>query len=312
MLERIAVFAIAVCLAWLCASSAQSQEPSQQPVQSQSQQVEVKQPETTATQPKNPEDQRGTDQSPLIVKIAPKTDEERAEEAREKTQKQESDDDLVAYIAELADFTRWLFIATAVLAVATVFLVLATVGLLRFAYKQFRDTRRIMKFTHDEFFATHRPKIRVKHFYLARGICPEQSIVANLWCINDGNSDGILGQVGIRYHVIRAERSLPIEPKIDHIFDFIGSRLPPGVDWQIPSLDKSIDVDRVLTSSEYADIEQGRAKLYCVGWISYLDAAQRTRITGFCRVLTFPDTTIAHIGNARFRTFPDPDYEYED
>src|ERR1700722_17717487 len=145
MLKRTALLAIAACLALLCVSSAQSQRRAQQ--------VRVKQPEATVTQPKGTEDQRGTDQSPLIVKLAPtpKTDEERTEEAKEREQKAEadrkkekSDSDLVAYTAKLADYTKELSFFTEGLFIATVILGIATIGLLFFAYKQSSDTRRII------------------------------------------------------------------------------------------------------------------------------------------------------------------------
>jgi hypothetical protein len=96
-----------------------------------SQQTGIKQPESATSQPIRPEDQRGTEQSPLIVKVAPapKTDAEREEEAKERErvanserQKEKSDAELVKYTAELAFFTKWL-------GYSTLALVLATVGL---------------------------------------------------------------------------------------------------------------------------------------------------------------------------------------
>ena len=50
------------------------------------QQEQVKQPSAAATPPARVEDQRGTEQSPVVVKIVPipKTEAERDEEARER------------------------------------------------------------------------------------------------------------------------------------------------------------------------------------------------------------------------------------
>ena len=105
--------------------------------------MRVKQPETAVTQEKSHEDQRGTEQSPLIVKVAPtiKTDNERAEETKERERiteserkKEKSDSDIVRYTGELAFFTKGLF-------VATVALVLATIGLLVEARRQARDMK---------------------------------------------------------------------------------------------------------------------------------------------------------------------------
>ena len=101
-----------------------------------------------------------------------------------------------------------------------------------------------------------------------------------------------------------------MEADIAAIFNFFESRVPVGRNVPIPN----IRTTKILTPQEEADIQQCRAKLYCVGWVSYLDDAKpkRMRITGFCRVLTFPATALADVLHARFRTHPDPDYEYED
>jgi hypothetical protein len=89
-----------------------------------------------ATQQQTGSDQRGTEQSPLIVKVAPapKTDADREEETKERErvakadrQKEKSDADLVKYTAELALFTKGLFAATVALFVATLGLVGAAI-----------------------------------------------------------------------------------------------------------------------------------------------------------------------------------------
>jgi hypothetical protein len=61
-----------LCLVLIGNSLAQSQRRHQL--------ARVKQPEATVTEPRGTEEQRGTDQSPLVVKVAPtpKTDDERA------------------------------------------------------------------------------------------------------------------------------------------------------------------------------------------------------------------------------------------
>lgn len=131
---RIAALTLALCLA-LVADSAQSQRRPQQ--------VRIKQPETTVTQEKSHEDQRGTKKSPLIIEIAPtpKTDSERAEETKERERitelernKEKSDSDIVRYTGELAFFTKGLF-------AATVALVLATIGLFIAAFIQSREMK---------------------------------------------------------------------------------------------------------------------------------------------------------------------------
>ena len=94
------------------------------------------------TQPAAP-DLRGTEQSPLVVRVipTPQTDAEREGEAKERERaakadqrKEKSDVDLVRYTAELASFTKWLI-------AATVILFLATLGLMGAAILQSRDMK---------------------------------------------------------------------------------------------------------------------------------------------------------------------------
>jgi len=201
----------------------------------------------------------------------------------------------------IANYTGWLAVLTGLLAFATIGMGAATIGLYVAGERQLRLAR-------DEFLSTHRPKIRIKHFWLGNDIWHGEPITVNLTCVNNGTTEAILGAIGIKYFVIKEGKSLPIEPDIPTIINLSGARLPCGFNWPI----KGININRILTPEENADIQQGRFKLYCVGYINYLDASGRMRITGFCRVLTFPQDTLAHAGNCRFRVFDDPDYEYED
>lgn len=293
-IRRTAVLALALCLA-LFSDSVLSQRRSQQ--------SEIKQPKTTVTQPKSAEEQRGTDQAPFIIKIAPtpKSEQERTDEAKDRERiaqsdrnKEKSDADIVKYTGQLALFTERLFFAT-------VALFIATVGLLIAGERQLRLAR-------AEFLSTHRPKIRIKHLWLGNDIWHGEPIIINLVAVNHGTTEAILAEIGIKYFVVKEGRFLPIEPAIPAIFNFSGGKLPCGLNWET----KGINTNRILTPEENADIQEGRSKLYCVGFLSYLDASGRMRITGFCRVLTFPQDALAHIGNCRFRVFDDPDYEYED
>jgi hypothetical protein len=132
---RRAILGLALLLAMIGDSSGQSQRRSQQ--------VRVKQPETAVTQEESHEDKRGTEQSPLIVKVAPtpKTDEQRIEETKERERianterkKEQSDAKLVEFTGELAWFTKGLFVATSALVIATLALGVA-------AFFQSRDMK---------------------------------------------------------------------------------------------------------------------------------------------------------------------------
>jgi hypothetical protein len=175
-----------------------------------------------------------------------------------------------------------------------------------------RDTvqasRDAVQAARDEFLATHRPQIRIKHLWLVNDIWQGDPIIVNLTCVNNGTGEAILGEVGIRYHVVAANRRLPIDPHISALGNFNGYRLLCGRNAEMPNINNGT----ILTPQQNADIQQGRSKLYCVGYVTYLDGSNRMRITGFCRVLTFPSEALAHVGNCRFLVFKDPDYEYQD
>jgi hypothetical protein len=155
LIARTIVLGVALCLA-LISDSNQAQLLSQQ--------VPAKQPEATVSQQKSPDEQKGTEQSPLIVKVAPtpKTDEERAEEtkvrermAESDTKKEKSDADLVKYTAELALFTKGLF-------AATVALVIATVGLGVAAFIRSRDMKASIRAAQTAAIAAERQSVTMR------------------------------------------------------------------------------------------------------------------------------------------------------
>jgi hypothetical protein len=296
-----AIIGIAFVVLLAMLSWAYSQEPAPTPGK------ESQQPQTQTTESNYSTGnyQRGTEQVPLIVKIIPATD--GAEKAADKGNKEL---DKAAADQEVAKFTRLLFIATAALAA------IAVLQLLVFGYQGY-ELRRTVNASRDEFLATHRPKIRIKHLWLRSDIWHDEPITVDLVCVNTGTAEAILEEVGLDYHVVRNDRAIPGSsnsatgsPAINAVFKFGGQKLPCGRNW--PTHD--INIGRALTAQENADIQQGRSKLYCVGFVSYLDGSDppRMRVTGFCRVLTFPQGAVAHIGNSRFRRFRDPDFEYED
>jgi hypothetical protein len=201
----------------------------------------------------------------------------------------------------LARYTWWLTAFTGVLAIATIGLGAATIWLCLAGERQFKLAR-------DEFRSTHRPKIRVKHSYLVSDIWQDEPIIVNITFVNPGTAEAIPAEIGLRYFVVRKDRALPIEPSIPGIGAGVGQKLVVGKNWTI----ENVNANKTLTPQENADIQQGRSSLYAVGYVSYLDAAGQMRITGFCRVLTFPPDQVAFRINSRFRRFRDPDYEYDD
>jgi hypothetical protein len=95
----------------------------------------------------------------------------------------------------LARYTWWLTAFTGVLAIATIGLGAATIWLCLAGERQFKLAR-------DEFRSTHRPKIRVKHFYLVSDIWQDEPIIVNITFVNHGTAEAIPAEIGLRYFVV--------------------------------------------------------------------------------------------------------------
>jgi hypothetical protein len=91
-----------------------------------------KQPSSKASQQNAAQQERGTENSPVVVKVLP-TEKSKEEFARE-VEKQESDRQLVKLTGDLANYTKLLFAATAAL-------FLATIGLVVVGFHQVRDAK---------------------------------------------------------------------------------------------------------------------------------------------------------------------------
>jgi hypothetical protein len=289
---RVAVLRVAFSVSMLLVvapANAQSQRRPQQPG--------VKQPTAATEKPISREDQRGSEQSPLIVKIAPtpNTEDERAEETKERERvaqiernKQKSDADIVKYTAQLAEFTKLLFYATGAL-------VFATVGLLVFAGLQSRDTRRSIDLARAEFISSHRPLMKVKLVELVEV---------------DGE------HAGVRFTVVNQGLSTAHVTGSCAKADFFGD-----TDWLHPNdygVDNTIPVRPFVTGaadtytvhtvqpvgfiSVHAGNDSGRLRFY--GYIAYRDELENVRTTYFCRQY--------NLGADRFDPADRPDYDSAD
>jgi hypothetical protein len=242
--------------------------------------MRVKQPESTVTQEKSHEDQRGTEQSPLIVKVAPvpKTDEQRTEETKERERianaerkKEESDAKLVEFTGELAWFTKGLFVATSALVVATVALGIA-------AFFQSRDIKQSLKLARDEFNATHRPKLIVRSFQIGDLDLPKGKQVNFIFnAQNVGDSAATIIEVRSATFVHNAGDPIPTDLSFP-FYEPFNVVLKSGERELFPANGGSI-----LVENEPMEIFAGKSALYCMGTIVYVDAGGTRRETGFCR-----------------------------
>jgi hypothetical protein len=229
-----------------------------------------------------------TSYPPLTPSKAAATNDDHKTNAKTAEERHQATEDAIA------TYTLWLMAFTGILAIAT-----AGLGALNLFQ---------VRLARSEFLSSHRPKIRLKHIWLNEDIWQQQPVIVTLVCVNTGVADAKLQEIGLRYEIVRNGATLPPAPDIDHVLQANGAAVRSGKNHRFPL----INIGRVITAAENTEIQNKTASLFCVGYISYLDAADLMRITGFCRVLEFPHNTIARADNSRFRIFKDPDYEYED
>jgi hypothetical protein len=310
MLKRTALLAVAVCLAWLCVAPAQSQQSPPQ--------VEVKQPEAPAIQPKAAEDQRGTDQSPLIVKIAPtpKTDEERAEEAKQREEKAEadrrkekSDADLNAYTAKLTGFTERLYIATAILAAATVLLVLATIGLLWFAGRQARDMKASIEEARRSADAAKnaagaadlnaRATIKAQRAYVKMSHLPpgitfsfiESFVKCQIEVKNYGQTPARINDVVINLRTFPKGTPFPDNPQYDAV------KRPPTPKAFLVAQDSYVISASQLISEAEKDLKLGNSELCVFGYVDYVDEFGQRHRGGYGRKYVNDTNNLVYVEN---------------
>jgi hypothetical protein len=225
LIRRIAIVALALCLA-LIVDSAQSQRRSGQ------QQNDTKSVQTA--QPPAP-DQRGTDQIPFTVKVLPSPDSkekaeqeerERAERAKLDAEKAIIDTKLAFETQRIADYTNWLARFTGLLFCIAVL----QAGFFWWQLKEMKragiDTSKAanaaeasastgkqqIELARNEFNSAHRPKIRFKHLWFTSKVWCGEPIVVELNSVNVGV--GVAEIVFFNYCtvVVAAGHRLPQKP----------------------------------------------------------------------------------------------------
>ncbi|MFZ0209807.1 MAG: hypothetical protein WAL59_27485, partial [Roseiarcus sp.] len=167
-----------------------------------------------------------------------------------------------------------------------------------------------VKLARDQFVSTHRPKIRVKHLWLISDVWHNEQVVVDLFCVNSGPAIARLHEIGLKCLVIDVNKNVPAGTTINALIKPYEGWIKSGFNYTFAGMTDGT----VISSNQNMGIQQGLARLICFGYVSYFDTADRLRITGFCRELTFPATISANrsISSCRFRVFDDPDFEDED
>jgi hypothetical protein len=210
-------------------------------------------------------------------------------------EKLESDRRLVQYTEQLADFTKWLVIATGILAVIAIW-----------QGVQLRNTVGAMK---NDFNATHRPKIRVRNISIQGELWAGQQIGVTTDIVNTGVTRAKITNYSAKILILPIYAHLPPGPEYDRMMLVRHEPfLEPGRATSLPPMDEQL-VD--ISDTDNADIREGRKTLYGFGFVIYEDPAGRPRQTAFCRVLVPPS---GGSQNGHFvRLDPEREaYEYED
>lgn len=249
--------------------------------------------------------ERGTEQSPVIVKILP------AEESEEKTAADaHREDEKTKNDRQLTLFTARLFWATVALSVIALF------QLFVFGWQGIQ-LKRTVNLGREEFNATHRPRMRLKHVWFTGDQFAWRlngPLEVNLDIVNIGNTKARVTWINYASIILPTGQPLPQRPPYDEI--------PPNDGVRISRFQTMGDLaggitlartvcDGIVDNRDVTEILWGRKRLYLVGSIEYWDAAG-LRQTAFCRSLTYSEYPPKTLEAGRFEVENDPDYEYED
>jgi hypothetical protein len=263
-----------IALALLSAFASDSWGRSRQPLLGQTAQ-------TTAS------DQRGSDQSPIAVRIVPAPGAEQPE--RDGREKAETDRLLVSETQRIAEAMRWL----AALAAGLVAIALAQGGLSAW---QLRTMRRDIISSREEFVARHRPLLRVRWARVGKVDIDGNKIQVNFGIVNAGGSDAVITASSINAEFLAdTDWPTPHDYPVNNIV--VGERIVPGA-----SSPFVLPMNGLRNLTDIAEEEMQHLRFY--GYVVYQDVLKNRRTTYFCRQYRRELD--------RFMPVDNPDYESAD
>lgn len=206
----------------------------------------------------------------------------------------------------------WTALATVAIATYTRTLYWATKGLKE-------STDRLWDAARSEFLSTHRPKIRLKHIWIASQdglsfsgkLKADVPLTVRLDFVNIGETDAIISLINFITVILDHDAKLPQRPPYNQPgvrqFPVGAFRLGSGITFTIPVSD-----NHVLSKAEVGAVELGASNLFFIGTIEYWDDAKNVRQTAFCRRMVFTHVFGHSSSEGRFIKVKDPDYEYQD
>ena len=108
------------------------------------------------------------------------------------------------------NFSDSIKITDVFLALFTGLLVVVTAVLVAVGISQSSQLKQAVDASRNDFASTHRPKVRVKHLWLASDIWQGESILVNLTLVNNGTADGVFNNAGLRFFVVKNDRPLEL------------------------------------------------------------------------------------------------------
>jgi len=243
-----------------------------------------KQPSPKASEQNSTQQERGTDNSPIVVKVLPseKTKDDLAREYTKDKKKLEIDERLASLTGDLALYTKLLFIATAVLA-------LITLGLVRASFLQVRDAKRSVAAAETaakaaQAAAEHIPRVERAYIFIdPRMDAGDYGSRVRYSVFNHGKTPAVILGVGVwlQFKATPPDNSqhFPIKPLLDQ-YVFPPSPLDPWND------DEHIDYseDRSLQAA----FIKGETFLWFWGSIRYGDVFGNEHFTHFRWKFDYP------------------------
>jgi hypothetical protein len=195
-------------------------------------------------------------------------------------------------------------------ALATIAIAGFTLTLWRTTNQQAKLTTDAIKLARDEFNATHRPKIRIKHVWLKSDIWQGKEMIVGIVIVNSGIGTARIGQCNIATIVWHSGRELPPNPDFSSGKGFVPAApiMQSGITFDFTD----VSTGTTLSDADNVSLREGKKRLYCYGGVEYWDDVGRVRKTAFCRILKMPDNARSHLDVGRFEEHEDSNYEYED
>src|SRR2546427_558280 len=134
-------------------------------------------------------------------------------------------------------------------------------------------------------------------------------IMISIVAVNTGDTAARLTQFGIVTHVVPVDNQPPNDPFLETVPLQIVSELASG-----QTVSSEPMAAGALTLSEMQYIQTGSWRLYCFGYIDYMDSSHppRPRKTSFCRVLWRHGTGRHAVMRGAFIKTPDSEMSEHD